>query len=854
MPNYDYANSAGLTALSERTFEKIKKEITTDIITSEAANPLVIETAAAQYAKKTHLTLEPVQDLHGYDHPWPAGGGKNLLDYGNVHSSNIGVTATYNLYTGEYKVNFATGGQHQAVLSIANASSLAGKTVTFSYDSVSVSNSSRLSDWRIFLLTYVNGTNETIIANINSGTTKSVTVSIDSSITEIRVLFRMSQAHTSEIQSGDYVIWNKAQLELGSTATSYEPYSNICPITPMGHRNLLPLKVDDIKAANTVGSWSGNVYTVNGVSFTILTGSGGNVIGIGVNGTSNARIDFTVYQGYITAGNCLLNGYILLGNSGLYFTQEGVSRTYDYGSDANGVNITIADGSTTYVRIGINSGVTADNIIVKPMIRPASDPDSTFVPYGMARIGSKVTGKNLLKNNSTGGTTNGITFTVNDDGTVTANGIATDNAQIYINQVIGALPNGRYILSGFPSNLQTGGNNYIRLLCNNNTAILANLSSDTEVEFTVDDGHVFSRCFISVARRVTANNVVFKPMIRLASDTDDTYEPYTESVSSLDLQEPVYGGTLDLETGELVCTFKKIPNLGAYAWAKDGNAGKFFLQNTFTDVKLPPNNTTKANMICSVYAVNTNEETYALVNDKTISLASVSYYYFRIYDSRYASADAATFKTAMSGVQLCYELATPQTYQLTPQQLALFKGINNISANAKTVQVTYRNGELATTGNIVDAVEVAKQNAIGESASYTDAKLATELAPVAAELTSQESAISALDSKLANSLIAQYNTGASNTKLVITLNGQSPIDGIITVYSANNVSVYGIHAYSMDGTSLVAETTVVNQSDGSSVAVTTSGTSIIIPLATYRTGLICLTHYSGHAPSIGYAS
>jgi hypothetical protein len=25
-------------------------------------------------------TLEPVQDLHGYDKPWPAGGGKNLFN------------------------------------------------------------------------------------------------------------------------------------------------------------------------------------------------------------------------------------------------------------------------------------------------------------------------------------------------------------------------------------------------------------------------------------------------------------------------------------------------------------------------------------------------------------------------------------------------------------------------------------------------------------------------------------------------------------------------------------------------------------------------------------------------------
>ena len=37
------------------------------------------------------------------------------------------------------------------------------------------------------------------------------------------------------------------------------------------------------------------------------------------------------------------------------------------------------------------------------------------------------------------------------------------------------------------------------------------------------------------------------------------------------------------------------------------------------------------------------------------------------------------FKTAMSGVQLLYELATPLTDQLTPQQIATLRpGINNV--------------------------------------------------------------------------------------------------------------------------------------------------------------------------------
>lgn len=38
------------------------------------------------------VAVEPVQDLHGYDHPWPAGGGKNLLNITLVNGSHGNLT------------------------------------------------------------------------------------------------------------------------------------------------------------------------------------------------------------------------------------------------------------------------------------------------------------------------------------------------------------------------------------------------------------------------------------------------------------------------------------------------------------------------------------------------------------------------------------------------------------------------------------------------------------------------------------------------------------------------------------------------------------------------------------------
>jgi phage-related protein len=56
-----------------------------------------------------------------------------------------------------------------------------------------------------------------------------------------------------------------------------------------------------------------------------------------------------------------------------------------------------------------------------------------------------------------------------------------------------------------------------------------------------------------------------------------------------------------------------------------------------------------------------------------------------ICDNRYSNA--SDFKTAMNGVQLVYELATPQTIQLTPTEVKTLLGENNIFSNCGDVSV-----------------------------------------------------------------------------------------------------------------------------------------------------------------------
>ena len=141
--------------------------------------------------------------------------------------------------------------------------------------------------------------------------------------------------------------------------------------------------------------------------------------------------------------------------------------------------------------------------------------------------------KNLLPCNATSQVINGVTFTVNDDGTIIANGTATSRAILTIKDSH-VLENMTYILSGCPS----GGD------FENGYSIVIENSSHVGVAIDIGEGQTFQGnpnitliTFISIRSGVTLDNAVFKPMIRLVSDTDSTYQPY--SMTNKQLTEEV---------------------------------------------------------------------------------------------------------------------------------------------------------------------------------------------------------------------------------------------------------------------------------------------------------------------------
>lgn len=138
--------------------------------------------------------------------------------------------------------------------------------------------------------------------------------------------------------------------------------------------------------------------------------------------------------------------------------------------------------------------------------------------------------KNLLKNAAVSQTIRGMTFTVNKDGSVTANGTATATADISISTKLPIL-NGDYTLTCCPAGGSADSYRAIARIYDSEDNSLTATLIDTGEGLTVtgsDDSYI--NVIIRISSGVTAENLTFRPMLRYAEITDGTYEPYKPSV------------------------------------------------------------------------------------------------------------------------------------------------------------------------------------------------------------------------------------------------------------------------------------------------------------------------------------
>ena len=175
------------------------------------------------------------------------------------------------------------------------------------------------------------------------------------------------------------------------------------------------------------------------------------------------------------------------------------------------------------------------------------------------------------------------------------------------------------------------------------------------------------------------------PMIELGSTASD-YQPYVGTTYPIPLGQTVYGGTLDVTTGKLTVNLAMV-DLGAKNWYSSTAAGRTRFRASITDIERISSPNVRASLLCSNYPTKTANQTYQGTIGVSLQQNESDIY---IYDPQMESMTTAEFKSAMSGVQLCYKLATPQTYQLTPTEVATLLGDNTIWADTGDTTAEYR--------------------------------------------------------------------------------------------------------------------------------------------------------------------
>lgn len=227
------------SALSPTSTNPVQNKVVTtekaDIITDTASGAIASFPDGAPYpVLDLQVGIDPVQDLHGQANPYPAGGGKNLFDgeieQGGFDSDGLNTNSGTRIRQKNYTA--VTAGQSYTVSATAT-----GVQVSVSFYAANDYTTARI--------------NATGWANLPS------TFTIPAGATYLRVLFRYS--NSADITPSAV---SNTQLESGSSATSYAPYSNICPITGWTGANLQRTGGNVFSATFTTGKnidASGNV-------------------------------------------------------------------------------------------------------------------------------------------------------------------------------------------------------------------------------------------------------------------------------------------------------------------------------------------------------------------------------------------------------------------------------------------------------------------------------------------------------------------------------------------------------------------------------------------------------------------
>lgn len=283
--------------------------------------------------------------------------------------------------------------------------------------------------------------------------------------------------------------------------------------------------------------------------------------------------------------------------------------------------------------------------------QPSPSPDYPQEIKSVVNPIVKVCGKNLLPfpYSNTSKTQNGVTFDVQNDGTIHIYGTAS--AVTYFN---------------FSTNIEWGSEDFSNT--NEKYKLVGNLlynANNKILSYAIHEG-------------VTCD-FILKPMVVLNTETDLTYEPYHEQTVTLpytlnaipvasngnvtiDGQQYV-SDYIDVERGKVVRCVKREP------LSKNGRLSSSSSSSPFYTYNLPsakPKTITEVFVLCNLAQFNS-----ITTSNSRIGISSDGSNSLRMRLDGYATLEQYTRLSA----EIIYELVTPQEIDLTPDQIQAFKSL-----------------------------------------------------------------------------------------------------------------------------------------------------------------------------------
>lgn len=308
---------------------------------------------------------------------------------------------------------------------------------------------------------------------------------------------------------------------------------------------------------------------------------------------------------------------------------------------------------------------------------------------GFSAVNRYRTGKNLLGfKDGTGAAGTNRTYTISNNTVSVTSSSNVVSSQILVGTALSGVLDialfkaGTYKLS--ISN-QTGFTETIQFVFKygDNTNVTVN-DGDT---FTLTSDATLVSIVFSTSVSWNTKTLSFNAQIEKGT-TATTYEAFSGTTYTTQLKDSqgnpmtCYGGELSNENGvQSLTNTKRNVDMGSLTWNVH-SSGAFYASPT--GIKYNSTVGVLANIMCSNYK---NVDTSSLSGHSDEDNIIYGIYlntYIAVRDSRYATA--SDFKTAMNGVQLVYELATPQTIPQDNLAIATQDGTNNIWADSGDIQ------------------------------------------------------------------------------------------------------------------------------------------------------------------------